>query len=194
MSRPSRRLTTQRPPEQAPACRRRSTLIGATLLALLLTGCTSSSPEATESSLIDNALWQQVPSDEDTLADHQPESATCPNSSWGLEDGALEVDTGLCNYLSLSQPALDEVVSGDTISLVAWHSSLWDAGAAEAHIAVLFGDILTWETTVAIPADPGVFDLEFSATADLIEGEAIQLHLHNHGSNAWNFLELARQL
>ena len=40
------------------------------------------------------------------------------------EDGALEVETGYCNYLSLGQPSLADVAAGDTLHLVLWHGNL----------------------------------------------------------------------
>jgi len=157
---------------------------------MLLTACGSAQPHSTDAPLIDNALWQESSLEDDPLTEHQPEVVSCSSSAWGLEDGALEVDTGLCNYLTLNQPSLAAVDTGDSISLVAWHAQLWDAEAAEAHMAVLFGDTIAWEATLPIPADPGVFDLEFEAPTDLAIGSSIHLHLHNHGSNTWNFLEL----
>ena len=163
------------------------------LLAMLLTAC-SSPPEDTKASLIDNALWQQLSPEEAPLAEHRPEPVTCPSNSWGIEDGSLEIDTGLCNFLSLSQPSLVDVGTGDSISLVTWHAQLWNAEAAEGHLAVLFAGVTVWETTVAIPSDPGVFDLDFESPTSLAEGAPIQLHLHNHGSNTWNFLERTQQL
>ena len=164
------------------------------LLAMLLTACSSAPHDGTKTSLIDNALWQESAVEGDPLIEHQPETISCSSGAWGLEDGSLEVETGLCNYLNLSQPSLGEVAAGDSISLVTWHAQLWDEEAAEAHMAVLFEDVIAWQTTIPIPADPGVFDLDFEAPAALAVGASIQLHLHNHGSNTWNFLELAQQL
>ena len=71
---------------------------------------------------------------------------------------------------------------------------VWDIEVAEAHVAVLFGDQLVWEVLTPIPSDPGIYDIEIEAPVDLAEGEAIHFHLHNHGSNTWNFLELSALL
>ena len=162
---------------------------------MLSCGCQASAPaDDIKQSLIDHEAWQEVAIEDDPLSEHRPELVTCPGAAWGIEDATLEVDTGLCNYLSLSQPSLGQVHSGEPISLVAWHAQLWDAEAAEAHIAVLFDGTMAWQTTVPIPSDPGVFDLEFAAPVDLAVDAPIQLHLHNHGSNTWNFLELSQTL
>lgn len=164
-------------------------------LVMLQSGCGPSTPvDEVKRSLIDHAAWQEVSMQDDPLSEHRPETVTCPEVAWGIEDATLELDTGLCNYLSLTQPSLGQVSSGDSISLVAWHAQLWDADIAEAHMAVLFDGTIAWQTTVPIPSDPGVFDLDFSAPIDLPADAPIQLHLHNHGSNTWNFLELAQTL
>jgi len=167
----------------------------AATLAVLSCGCEPAAPaDAVQRSLIDHAAWQEVATEDDPLNEHRPQTVTCPGAAWGIEDATLEIDTGLCNYLSLSQPSLGEVSSGELISLVAWHAQLWDAETAEAHIAVLFDNTIAWQTIVPIPSDPGVFDLEFTAPVDLAVDAPIQLHLHNHGSNTWNFLELSQTL
>ncbi|MBJ95780.1 MAG: hypothetical protein CMP23_15065 [Rickettsiales bacterium] len=174
-----------------PGKRHPVTLTAVFLLAALSPACIEQEPRPA-GPLIDHELWQPLPLSEDPFSDHAPASIECPEAAWFLEDGALEVDTGLCNYLALQQPARIEVRPDDRVSLIAWHAQLWDINSSEAHIAVLFDDHVVWQEYIPIPADPGVFDVEFTAPEPLAQGQRIQLHLHNHGSNSWNLLQLSR--
>jgi hypothetical protein len=160
---------------------------------LLLVACVPEPPEPPQDlGLIDNTLWQEVASDEDPLSEHRPAEVSCPaGGAWGEEDASLEVDTGLCNYLAVQQLSLGLVDTGDLLKLVMWHAQLWDFEVAEAHFALLFRSDLAWEVLIPVPSDPGIYDVEFESPVDLAEGEPIHLHLHNHGSNTWNFLELS---
>jgi len=160
---------------------------------LLVTAC-EPEPELppTDHDLIDNLLWAQVSTQEDPLSEHRPAEVSCPaGGAWQEEGASLEVDTSLCNYLAVQQPSLLPVEAGDLINLVMWHAQLWDAEAAEAHVAVLFDSTVAWEVLIPVPSDPGIYDLEFESPVDLAQGEPIHVHLHNHGGNTWNFLELS---
>ncbi len=160
-------------------------------LLVVLTACQSDPPPPQDLDLIDNLLWQEVAQEADPLAEHRPEEVSCPGAAWDEEDASLEVDTSLCNYLALEQPARLSVSEGDLLKLVMWHAQLWDFEVAEAHVAVLLDEQLAWEVLIPIPSDPGIYDLEIESPTDLEEGAPIHLHLHNHGSNSWNFLELS---
>ena len=65
--------------------------------------------------------------------------------------------------------------------------------AAEAHVAVLLGEQLVWETTLPIPTPSAVHDVEVPASAAASQGTPVVIHLHNHGSNAWNLGHLRVQ-
>lgn len=57
--------------------------------------------------LVDAGAWVATAATLDPLAEHRPELVICPSAAYGLEFGVLEVDTGQCNYLSVSQPLPD---------------------------------------------------------------------------------------
>jgi hypothetical protein len=114
----------------------------------------------------------------------------CPDGAWYEEDGALDVQTGFCAYLAISQPSLASVAVGEQLDIVLWHANLGEGDGEPAHVAVLLGETVVWEALVEMPADAAVFHETLASPVALAEGEAVGLHLHNHGFNAWTLLSL----
>lgn len=135
--------------------------------------------------LIDNESWEHYPPEEDPLRDHQPPEIMCSLAGWFVERDALEVNTGECNYVLAQHPALVDVPEGAMVEAQLYYYDLIAPEPAVAHIAVLFGDDLQWETELDIPRPGNVELIEFNATRALSAGEPIRLHLHNHGQNTW---------
>lgn len=154
-------------------------------LLFLATGCTE------RVDLIDMALWSL--SDQDPFEDG-PEVVDCPSSSWGveiIEVPVLEVDTGACNYANLEQPLLERIRKGDTLHLVLGHGDLVADEPSQAHVAVVIDGEVLWQTTEPIPGIQRDYDLWIESDASVAAGAPVLLHLHNHGSNTWNLLELS---
>jgi hypothetical protein len=139
--------------------------------------------------LIDHGQWREYPAAKDPLADHQPANVECGPAGWYVESAfevpLLEIDTNYCNYAFLEHPSLSEVMEGDTIAFELRHYDLRASEPAEAHVAILFGDQMEWETHIPIPSDANVQTFEWPASRALLVGEPIRLHLHNHGQNTW---------
>ena len=126
----------------------------------------------------------------DPWPEHRTADHSCDERGILVEDGLLEVRTGDCGYVVLSQPTLRAVRRSDTIELLLYHSALTAAESAEAHVAFHMGDVLVWETTLPIPSPSLVHDVVVPAPAAAPIGTMMVLHLHNHGSNAWNLAHL----
>lgn len=135
--------------------------------------------------LVDHALWERAPLDDDPFADHQPATVECDIAGWFLERGELEMNTGRCNYVWLDQPALTGVMRGDTLSLQLRHFDLTAPEPAEAHIALLLDGQIAWEQTLPIPHSAEVLNAEWTADRDIAAGATVGWHLHNHGQNTW---------
>jgi hypothetical protein len=146
--------------------------------------------EVASVSLIDVNAWTPQVAADDRFADHRPPEVGCPDNSWYNEDGALEVETGYCNYLSLAQPAQAGIARGDTLHLVLWHGALAFAEPAEAHVALTVDGNTVWQDNVRIPSDADIYDLRLPVDFDAPAGSAVEFHLHNHGYNTWTLLEL----
>lgn len=140
--------------------------------------------------LVDADAWTEQSAANDSLGAHRPAQVQCPANSWYNEDGALEVETGYCNYLSLVQPSLAAIRAGDSLRLVLWHGGLAFEQPASAHVAVTVAGKLVWETQVAIPAEADIYDLRLPVNFDAPAGSPVEFHLHNHGYNTWTLLKL----
>ena len=160
-------------------------------VAVLLGGGCSAEPV----DLINHHRWSVVGPDEDPWAEERPSDVLCPAEAIYVEGETpdtevLEIDTGACNYVTLMQPALSSVDVQDGIVMSLWHSTLLSEETAEAHVAIRLGTQLLWEKRVPIPSPNVAFNERLSAPIALNPGDPIYLHLHNHGSNTWNFYEL----
>jgi mono/diheme cytochrome c family protein len=141
-------------------------------------------------SLVDGDAWTEQLAANDSLPDHRPADVQCPSNSWYNEDGALEVETGYCNYLSLVQPSLTALKAGDSLHLVLWHGDLVFEQPATAHVAATVAGKQVWEAEVAIPAGADIYNVRVPVNFDAPTGSAVEFHLHNHGYNSWTLLEL----
>lgn len=146
--------------------------------------------------LVDMSAWVEGDSAQmpDPLADHRPEGVEpgCPLGSVLLEGAAIEIKTGICAYAWLQQPLAADLRPGDPVEIVYWHSALLSDPPAEGHFALLVGEQILFERTIAIPSDPAAYTESFEAPFGAEAGEIAALHLHNHGANDWNFLRVER--
>ena len=140
--------------------------------------------------LVDANLWQMQDGESDQWPGFRPEEVVCPDNAWYEEDGALEVQTGFCNYLSVAQPSLADVRAGDTIELTLWHGPLRFDEPAEAHVALSLRGKILWEQFVEIPHPGGIYTVSVPAAVDAPAGSSVLFHLTNHGFNSWTLLSL----
>ena len=163
------------------------------LAAIAIAGC-QATPEDTHPPepvpLIVAAAWAPTDAAADPLPEHRPAVVDCPAAAWGEELGGIEVDTTLCNYLSVEQPLRAPVRQGETLQMLAWHQSLTAPVAATAHLALLIEGVLLWERTLSLPAEAAAYDERFPAAADHPAGARVTFHVHNHGANTYNFNHL----
>lgn len=176
-------------------------------LALAPTGCLAEDPEASIDEgdddaydgdhaappswrpLVRNDAWAPGEAQDDPRPEHRPALVECDHGFYP-ESGGLEIDTGACNYLSLSQPLLDAIEPGDPLHLQLWWQSLASVDPAEGHLAIFVDDALLWEEHVAIPGPAAARNLDFESPLGAPAGATLTLHLHNHGYNTWHFHEL----
>jgi hypothetical protein len=144
------------------------------------------------SSLVDHSLWAEVVEDP---FDDAPGEVICAPTATRVEvvDGlsSFEVDTGFCNYLTLEQPTLRTVFKGDRLDVRLGHGALVAEQAAEAHVAVLVGELVLWDDAVLIPSPPLDHEGFLIAPERVPKGTPVVLHLHNHGDNSWQFDEIS---
>ena len=162
-----------------------SAAAGLFVFTLIGGGC----PAEVEQSLVDHGLWDSSEAD-DPWPEHRPTTTDCSTLAWSEEvdaDGSsLEIDTGACDYLVLTQGSLEDVSAGDGVTVGMRHGELEAAGPAEAHVGVVLDGWVLLDEAVSIPASERDWNLTTAAQQDVSEGARIVFHLHNHGANTWN--------
>ena len=179
------------------------TLVGFSTWFLLLStagGC-SSEPEpcgapgaSVEVSLIDHEKWVKVPLADDPYASELPDEVTCGVGGHEIEGGAMEIDTGICNFVTLKQPTIAPAKRCDELRLVFWHLPLY-AGkeGAQAYASVRIGDLDLLDERIEI-GPQGVVEKNYIPKMQLDKaisaGTDVYLHIHNHGLNTWKLLSI----
>lgn len=106
------------------------------------------------------------------------------------DGAAFEVDTDACDYLTARQPTLERIVAGDTVWIRVWHHELAAPMPAQGHVALAIDGVVQWETMVPIPSDPGLIEHDLVIDDDIPAGTELQFHVHNHGANTWDLLDV----
>ena len=140
--------------------------------------------------------WSPLAAADDPFAAHRPADVTCPDDSWGGEPfGAaysLEIQTGdgQCHWFSAAQPIQGRLAAGDPIRIRVWHFDLFADERGEAHVALAIGGVILWERRVVIPSPGGLLLDTVEAPRAWSAGTPLVFHLHNHGANTWNLVEV----
>lgn len=146
-------------------------------------------PRSSPVTLIDQNLWRLAEASEDPLPAHRPEEVRCVmGGGVTFEQGALEINTDLCNYATLVQPAQTHIQRGEVIRVVGWNQGLFADPPAEAHLALLADGVVLWEATLPVPGPAEVYTPEVVAPQDFPAGVPLVLHVHNHGANSYYFV------
>lgn len=138
--------------------------------------------------LIEAMAWDTNTRIGDLFPDHRPAQIDCERGSgWLVEEDVLEIRTALCNYLSLTQQTLLNLEVGTVLELTMSHSALDFNAPATAHMAVSVGGTTVWDERIPIPSPGQILKKTVELSHAVAAGDAINLHLENHGSNAWTF-------
>lgn len=163
----------------------------AKLMAWLTNSPYNAASEILRIALIEALAWDIQPKNRDAFPGHRPDEVECPrNAGWLVEEDELEVRTEFCNYLSLTQQALLDLESGTELQLALSHSALNFNAPSTAHLAVSIGGTPIWESTIDIPSDSNLIKESLQLPFAVNLGDDIEVHLHNHGSNAWTIHSL----
>jgi hypothetical protein len=149
-----------------------------------------------EAQLLDHSGFEAVGAAEDLWAEHRPADVDCPELAWGEESAGgvpvVEVDTNECHYLTARASLPENVLRGEPLRLRVWHFDLFYSEQAEGHMALAIdGDVL-FDYAIDIPGDAAMIDETVDAPRTYPAGAELQWHLHNHGANTWNLVDLLR--
>jgi len=142
--------------------------------------------------LLDGEAWSPTAAADDSWQLERPNEPNCPPElGWRTEAGGLEVDTGACDYLSLSQPLTLAITAGQPLRITAWWQNLIAPTPSQGHLALAIDGEVVWEEWVEIPGAADAREVEVVAPADAEPGALVTFHLHNHGANTWRFQGLS---
>lgn len=135
--------------------------------------------------------WTTSAEADDPWASHRPAEIACDPYAYREEDGLLEVQTEICNYLTIAQPSLARIDAGDEVGWVVWNLGLYATEPATGDVAIAIGGTPVWQGDFEIPSEAAVWDETWIADRDYPAGTTIHFHLHNHGVNDWKLLSLS---
>jgi len=130
-----------------------------------------------------------------TLFQHEHnEDEQCPGLPYREEYGGVEINTGRCHEITLTQPSLIAVSAGEKLRIIAWHSQLIseDTLPQTGTMMLAIGEQLVWAEQSPIPGEARSFDIILQTQVDIARGDPVRIHVHNHGANAWNLLSLEK--
>ena len=126
------------------------------MIATALAGCAS--PEWHDLALAED--WSLVTPAADPWPDRPNDAEACPDRAAVVESGSIEVDTNLCDWITITAPARRDVRAGGPIEMLFFHSALAteEEEGGEAVMAVAFGDAVLFGTLADVALEHDVSD------------------------------------
>ena len=163
------------------------------LFGLTVLGSSCEEPEPPEPiMLVDHELWREVSADDDPFED-RPEEVECNPLGWGDEyigEHSLEVELANCNYLLVAQESLAPIEVGDELAIRLWHNALVGP-EGESHMAITVDGFPVWDLSIPIPSESELIMDISSASFRAEVGAEVLFHIHNHGANTYNLIEVS---
>jgi hypothetical protein len=165
-------------------------------VASALGGCSNHADPAPTTSyqpLVLLSDWSSVSRDEDPFVTDAAAAPACVGPGFIIENDYhwLEVDTGLCNWVTLKASAESAVTEGQQLQLIVSHYDLNAAAPAEAELRLSFEDCDAWSQAIPIPSAANVDKEQFASPCVLKAGGSVLFHLHNHGQNTYQLQDLS---
>jgi hypothetical protein len=135
--------------------------------------------------------WKRVASDQDPFQAEPGVATSCTGPGFVAEEQWLEIDTGLCNWVTLTAAARLPVKAGQRVRVGLSHFDLDAPSPSEGLARLRLGDCDAWSRTVPIPSPAAVYSDEFESPCSIAQGKNVYFHLHNHGQNIWQLKEAA---
>lgn len=170
----------------------------ALLVTLLLGGCSDPPshdrhhPSPASYQLLSSAPeWNEVAREADPFVGDPEQAPACVGPGFFVENEWVEIDTGLCSWVTLEARARFDVARGQQLRLVVSHYDLSAIAPGEGVLRLQFGACEAWQKSVAIPNPAAVYSEELESPCAVEAGGTLFFHLHNHGQNTWQLQELA---
>lgn len=150
-------------------------------------------PDPTPVPLVQPDGWTRVTDASlDVFADLRPADAICDDAGWNFDPlyMSLAIGTDVCDYPTFRQATLEPLEPGDVVDIKGLHGPLTAPQPAQGYLAIAIDGQIVWEWSVEIPADADVIDEQFTIEQSFPVGAQMQFHLHNHGPNGWDLIEV----
>jgi len=136
--------------------------------------------------------WSSVPRASDPFIDDPAAAPACVGPGFRVEpdDEWVEIDTGLCNWVTITQAARFPVSEGRSLELHFSHFDLDAAAPSQAELRLRFESCAAWSKTIPIPSPAAVYVEPFDSPCALEAGGSVFFHLHNHGQNTYQLSDL----
>ena len=95
----------------------------------------------------------------------------------------------LCNWITLEQPSLRPIRTGDRVEVRMRHSRLTGPVSGTARMMFVVGDSVVLEYEGLIPSDFRFPTEVWAADRDYPEGTVLLFHVDNHGNNEYMLIE-----
>lgn len=166
------------------------------IVAAAITGCAADVGEAPAEprALVDASAWHAVDPADDPFADRRRPDVACDPTGYYVEfygpEPALEVDTALCNDITVEQPSLAAIAAGEQLLIRMWHYDLFSSVPGDGHAALAIDGEIVWSIDVPIPAASALVKQTVVIDHDVPAGTPIQYFVGNHGLNHWALIEV----
>ncbi|MBM4266987.1 MAG: hypothetical protein FJ144_10285 [Deltaproteobacteria bacterium] len=94
-----------------------------------------------------------------------------------LIEPALEVDTNICSYATIMQPARTSIQPGEDLFLRVWHFALEEPRGGTAIVSMMMGGKIVWQESFPIPTDSGLSFPCFVPDEPVVAGEPIYFNV-----------------
>lgn len=138
--------------------------------------------------------WELVPLADDPFAAEAVEppltgTETCAADAVLTESGMLEIDTDVCNFVTLRTTTVEEIRAGETVRVLFWNLALVADPPAVGVVELRLGGQTWWRHEAAIPGPEAIHKPKQVASRAFPKGTPVLFHVHNHGANSWRLLD-----
>ncbi len=156
-------------------------------------GPASTTPERTYQTLVAIDQWSGVDRADDPFVEDPVTAPACVGPGFYVEDQFhwLEIDTGVCNWVTLSGSARSAVSKGQMLQLTVSHYDLDAAAPTAASLRLTLDGCDAWSKPIRIPNPAAVYKEQFASPCALAENGNVLFHLNNHGQNTYQLQDFS---